>query len=75
MSYGIHADGVHSTYANVGSGKVLIFQNGVVQEGTWTKASDKAELAFKDAAGLDIALQPGQTWITAIPDGRTTYSP
>ena len=75
MSYGIHADGVHSTYANVGSGKVLIFQNGVVQEGTWTKASDKAELAFKDSAGLDIALQPGQTWITAIPDGRTTYSP
>lgn len=75
MSYGIHPDGVHSTYANVGSGKVLIFQNGVVQEGTWSKATDTASLAFKDSAGVDIPLQPGQKWITAIPDGRTTYSP
>jgi len=75
MSSGIHPDGVHSNYANVGSGKVLIFQNGVVQEGTWTKATDKAELSFKDATGTNIALNPGQTWITAIPDGRTTYSP
>jgi hypothetical protein len=75
MSYSIHPDGVHSAYANIGSGKVLIFQNGVVQEGTWTKATDTASLSFKDASGLDIALQPGQKWITAIPDGRTTYSP
>lgn len=75
MSYSIHPDGVHSNYANIGSGKVLIFQNGVVQEGTWTKATDTASLAFKDAAGVDIPLQPGQKWITAIPDGRTTYSP
>ena len=75
MSYSIHPDGVHSNYANIGSGKVLIFQNGVVQEGTWTKTNDSESLSFKDSAGVNIPLQPGQTWITAIPDGRTTYSP
>ena len=75
MTYGIHPDGVHSNYANIGTGKVLIFQNGVVQEGTWTKSGDKESLSFKDSAGIDIPLQPGQTWITAIPDGRTTYTP
>lgn len=75
MNYSIHPDGIHSVYDNVGSGKVYIFQNGIVLQGTWEKPTDNASLAFKDSSGNDIQLQPGQTWITAIPDGKLTYSP
>ncbi|MCA9346536.1 DUF3048 C-terminal domain-containing protein [Candidatus Saccharibacteria bacterium] len=75
MNYSIHPDGIHSVYDNVGSGKVYIFQNGIVLQGTWEKPTDNASLAFKDSSGNDILLQPGQTWITAIPDGKLTYSP
>lgn len=73
--YSIHPDGVHSVYGNIGSGKVLIFQNGTMAEGTWEKSTDTAPLAFKDASGTDIALQPGQTWITVVPDGKVSYTP
>lgn len=75
MSYGIHPDGIHSNYANVGSGSAQIFQNGTVIIATWTKTSDTAPLTLTDATGKNIALQPGQTWITAIPEGRVSYSP
>ncbi len=74
-NYSIHPDGVHSVYDNIGSGKVMIFQNGIMIEGTWEKPTDTASLAFKDSSGYDIELEPGQTWITAIPDGRVSYTP
>lgn len=73
--YGIHPDGVHSVYRTTGTGKVLVFQDGVVIEGTWEKADEKASLSFKTKEGKALALKPGQTWITAIPDGRVSYTP
>lgn len=75
MSYGIHADRVHSVYGNVGSGKAVIFQNGVAVEGTWEKASDTASLHIKTATGEEFPLEAGQKWMTAIPEGRVTFSP
>jgi hypothetical protein len=74
-NYSYHPNGIHSVYANVGSGNVLVFHNGTVVAGKWSKPSDKAELKFTDAKGKPLPLQPGQTWITAIPDGRVSYSP
>ncbi|MDO8265839.1 MAG: DUF3048 domain-containing protein [Candidatus Saccharibacteria bacterium] len=74
-SYSIHPDGVHSVYANVGTGKAMIFQNGTVVEASWEKLTDTASLGFKDSVGNDIKLEPGQTWITAIPDGKVSYTP
>ncbi len=58
-------------YPNVvGSGRAWLFQNGIVAEVTWTKASDKDQLLFKDAAGADVELNRGQAWITAISPDR-----
>jgi hypothetical protein len=75
MAYGINPNRIHSIYENVGSGEALIFQDGMVTKATWIKSSDKASLELKDANGKAVELNAGQTWITAIPPGRTTYSP
>ena len=53
----------------------MIFQNGTVVEASWEKLTDTASLGFKDSVGNDIKLEPGQTWITAIPDGKVSYTP
>jgi hypothetical protein len=72
---GYHPDGVHTTYTTIGSGEILVFQNGEVITGKWSKASDKAPLKFTTMADLPLELQPGQTWITVIPSGRVSYTP
>ena len=74
-SYGIHSNGIHSVYGNIGSGNILVFQNGEVVAGSWSKPTDTAELKFLDSAGNPLLLQPGQAWITAIPSGRYSYGP
>lgn len=74
-NFGYHPDGVHSTYQNVGSGNVLVFQNGVAVNGRWSKPSDTASLKLTTVDGSDLILEPGQTWITAIPEGRVAFSP
>ena len=57
-----------------GSGKVVIFQDGIATEGTWTKNSIKEQYKFTDPAGKEIKLNPGQTWVTMLagPD-RISY--
>jgi hypothetical protein len=73
--YGIDPNGIHSVYRTTGTGKALVFQEGTVVEATWSKASETASLQFTNAAGEPLQLVPGQTWITAVPDGRITYTP
>lgn len=58
--------GIYSVYNAVGSGKVYVFQDGGVTEGSWEKTSSKTQVTFKDASGNTIKLNPGQTWITAV---------
>lgn len=75
MPYGYEADGYHSTYGTIGSGLALIFQDGVLTKGTWTKADNKAQFTFTDA-GKTIGLNPGQTWITAVKaEANVNYQP
>lgn len=66
MQRGIDSDGQHTAYTTTGSGKVYVFQDGVVTEGTWGKASRQAQWTFADAAGAAISFNPGQTWITMV---------
>ena len=66
MSKGIHPDGIHTVYGTIGTGKAFIFQDGGVTEGTWAKGTDKEQFVFKDAAGVLIGLNPGQTWISIV---------
>lgn len=73
---GFDPDGVHTTYRTTGSGTVLVFQDGEVITGTWSKAGDKDALLFKDSTGADLKLNPGQTWITAVGNASaSTYTP
>jgi hypothetical protein len=56
----------YSDYTVTGSGTAYVFQDGVMTPGQWTKASTSGALTFTDSTGAPLALNPGQTWITAI---------
>lgn len=76
MSKSIHPDRVHTKYGTVGSGKVYVFQDGTVQEGTWTKADRRVQWQLTDSTGKPIALNPGQTWFTMIDSASgVSYTP
>lgn len=71
-----HPDRVHTVYDSIGSGKVYVFQDGAVTEGTWTKPSREAQWELKDASGNIIKLNPGQTWFTMIESAdRVSFTP
>jgi hypothetical protein len=50
-----------------GRGPAWIFTNGQVVEATWSKGAPEAPVEYVDAAGQEIALTPGRTWIELIP--------
>lgn len=56
----------YSVYGVIGSGAVSVFQDGTVTTGTWTKASNSAQITFTNASGKPLLLNTGQTWIEAI---------
>lgn len=68
------ADNYHQAIRTIGSGKATIFQNGEVITGTWSKDSQSAQIVFRDSAGAEIRLVPGQLWIAAVPQyGTISY--
>ena len=76
MNRGIDSDGQHTDYTTIGSGQMFVFQDGTVQEGTWSKTSRQSQWSFKDVNGKDIGLNPGQTWISIVDSGTdVTYTP
>ncbi len=74
-TYGIHPDRVHSVYGTTGTGEVIVFQDGLAVKGTWKKATQTDSLEILTLDGKPFELNRGQTWITAIPTGRTSYTP
>ncbi len=64
----------HLLYDVVGSGKGLLFQNGVAQNITWTKTTKTSRTLFKDSKGKDVLLNPGPIWISLVPStNQVTY--
>ena len=65
----------YADYAAIGSGKVMIFQDGTIATGTWTKTARTAQITFTDKTGAPIKLNAGQTWIIAVPNNvsNVTY--
>lgn len=61
------AGGYYESIPTIGSDEVYIFQNGIVQHGTWNKASRDEQIKFFDESGKEILLAPGQTFISAVP--------
>lgn len=62
-------DGYRESITTTGAGAAEIFQNGIVTEATWRKNSRTEPLQFVDTDGREIALNRGQTWIAAVPNG------
>ncbi len=73
VPYGIHPNGIHSVYDSTGTGPATVFQDGTAIQGTWKKPKNASELTFLTTAGKPLALNPGQTWITAIQAGKYSY--
>jgi hypothetical protein len=60
---GSHAHDMRLT----GTGKAIVFRDGLRQEATWSRADDKSPFVFTNAAGEKILLSPGQTWVHIVP--------
>lgn len=50
-----------------GSGRALIFRNGLGYEGMWQNNSGGDMLRFFDGEGREIALKPGKSWVSIVP--------
>ena len=56
----------YSDYNTIGSGTAYVFQDGTVTTAQWQKGDNKANISFTGADGKPLALNRGQTWITAV---------
>lgn len=66
--------GSYSNYNPIGSGQAYVFQDGSVTIGNWHKADNRSQITFTDGAGAPLALNPGQTWLTALAgSNKLTY--
>ncbi|MFQ5452083.1 MAG: DUF3048 domain-containing protein [Candidatus Paceibacterota bacterium] len=61
--------GQHLLYGTTGTGKAIVFQNGDVIEGTWSKRKETSTLILKDSSGSEIKFVRGQIWISMVPTG------
>ncbi|MEX1216904.1 MAG: DUF3048 domain-containing protein [Acidimicrobiales bacterium] len=57
----------------VGSGSVLVFTDGRVIAGTWSRPSAEKPTTYTGADGLPILLTPGRTWV-ALPRAGSAIS-
>ena len=56
----------------VGSGRVDVYSNGYVVQGTWTREFERDPYTLVTTDGQEIGLAPGQTWISLAPVGTGT---
>ncbi len=64
-----YENNVHLLYGTIGSGQALIFQDGNVIDGKWTKLSRIARSKYIDSKGKEIEFNKGQIWIQTVPEG------
>ncbi|HJX59119.1 MAG TPA: DUF3048 domain-containing protein [Patescibacteria group bacterium] len=62
---------LHMFYTTTGTGKALIFQNGVAIEGTWKKEARTSRTKFMDEKGKEISFVRGPVWIEIVPAGNS----
>ncbi len=64
----VFEDGYREDINAIGTGTAYVFQDGTMQQVTWSKPSKTQQITFTDAAGKDVPLARGQTWIAAVPN-------
>ena len=77
VSTAIVEDNLGSLGVNVrttGTGHMSIFRDGRRQDGVWSRATIFDPWTFVSAAGEQILLSPGQTWVHMIPTTWTVPS-
>lgn len=57
----------------VGAGPLNLLIGGKRYPGTWMRDSRTASYSFFDAAGDPLRLDPGQTWMTLVPEGAYEF--
>lgn len=57
----------HMIYHTTKGGDALIFQNGQVIKGSWSKKDRQSRTLFKDAKGKDVKFARGKIWIEIVP--------
>lgn len=60
---------MHNLYDMIGTGKGVVFNNGLKSEITWSKLNRTSRTIFKDASGKEVNLVPGTTWVEILPIG------
>lgn len=64
----------HLLYVTIGSGKAIIFQDGKVTVGTWTKKTRAGRTMYNDATGKEIKFNRGNSWIEILAsEKQVTY--
>jgi hypothetical protein len=58
----------------IGKGRALVFRDGVVTRGTWSKPADSSPLRFLSKGGAPIRLAPGSTWVEIAPNGAARWT-
>ena len=56
-------DSIHEIHLEGASGKMLLYRNGQMYEGTWKSLRPDVPFQFFDQYGNHLDLQPGTTWI------------
>jgi hypothetical protein len=54
---------------SIGTGRVAVYRDGHVVNGTWSRATADAGTTLTDAAGQPIALAPGGAWVVLVATG------
>ncbi len=50
----------------IGTGEVIVFQNGKMITGIWKKDGRESRTRFYDANNNEIKLNPGKIWIEVV---------
>jgi hypothetical protein len=59
------------TMETIGTGRAVVFRDGVAIEGEWHTEAHGERTRFTTATGEEISLVPGNIWIEVLPDGRS----
>lgn len=57
----------------IGSGDAVVFTNGKMINGKWSRAGRLDPIALTDASGTPILLTPGTTWFELANSGKGTF--
>jgi hypothetical protein len=58
---------------SIGTGEALVFTNGKVTKGTWSRSDRLQPIALTDASGAPILLTPGSTWFELANTGLGAF--